>query len=312
MAKLARRQHELPRFYLKGFCQGQPAGSYLWVYTKGKPFDPGLHKEHNNPYRSGPNETARVKDLYAFTRSDGQRDFDSYERRIAREEDKAAPILAKVCRREELAPEEREAFAHFMQLMMKRPSERAQSALPIFQEAADSIPFQRNATRLAELGEFAKALEWLQAEEYLRTAEGGQKRLLNETMLTPYDAVQSALLGRDWTFHVASPTTYFVTSNCPFGFDPSVGLSRFPFWFPVSSEIVLVGGPTDSGRRGYVTASADEVFVVNYLTIHQAERVYSPGTEQWVLDTLEHRVGLTHEQGQAFVRLFPPNQNPSQ
>jgi len=313
VTKRARDHHELPELYLRGFCQEQAGErrSFLWVYKRAKPFHPGVHKERDNPHRSGVHETTRIRDRYAITLPNGERDFDSYEHRLQQEETKVNVILTKLRSRQTISPEEKEKFASYLQLTLLRTSRRLQSALPEYRKAVDSIPFQRIATSLADRGEFGKAREWLNAERYLRSPDGGEAKLLNESMVAGHNAVLSAFLAKDWLLYVAPSTAYFVTSDSPLSFDWTSGLSRFPFWFPISREIALVASPKGAGDLEYVTASADEIFVINWLTICQAEAVYSPKSEQWVWDILDHGVSLTDEQERAFLKVFPQNRMPS-
>ena len=87
-----RQHHYLPRFFLEGFCnepdREQGRADRLYVYERGRV-----------PRPSTPAREARVRDLYAFETTEGQRNADC-ERLLSKHEDAIAPIIRGIKERE--------------------------------------------------------------------------------------------------------------------------------------------------------------------------------------------------------------------
>ena len=56
--------HEIPKFYLKGFCDS--GTSFLWVFERNKPFIPGQKCRKNNPTQRGIKTIGLRSDGYAI------------------------------------------------------------------------------------------------------------------------------------------------------------------------------------------------------------------------------------------------------
>lgn len=209
------KHHELPKLYLKGFCQ--PRTSFLWVFEKGKSFAPGLKTRKNNPYRGGINVTALRKDGYAARAADGRVHYE-YERKLHDKETFADSVLRKVRNQEPISWAEKETLARYIGLMIKRLSRRDEQARPRMADILAKSEMHGLARELAYAGQFGKARELMDAMEKLESHDG-TTGLLRESMLMDFDQVHGAIVGMQWRFLIAASDRYFVTTDNPVVFD---------------------------------------------------------------------------------------------
>ena len=82
------KSHLQPRHYLKGFLAAKTDtdhDDYLFVYKKGMPHRSDGTRQENNPVKSGPGNTAFVRNFYAFLNENGVLDAETYEQKLERE-----------------------------------------------------------------------------------------------------------------------------------------------------------------------------------------------------------------------------------
>jgi len=78
------RHHELPRYYLRGFCSPEEEG-HIWVFERNQPFMPARRRGHGNPHLRGINTAAVHPEGYG-----------RYESQLARKEHLADEAIRKV------------------------------------------------------------------------------------------------------------------------------------------------------------------------------------------------------------------------
>lgn len=89
------KHHTLPRLYLKGFAEAEDR-PFVWVYSKGKPFQPGGNKEKHDPVRTSIRSASVVHDAYGFLRRDGTFDSNTYENELEKLEKPSDGILSRI------------------------------------------------------------------------------------------------------------------------------------------------------------------------------------------------------------------------
>jgi hypothetical protein len=293
-----RKHHELPELYLRGFCDG----SFLWIYERGKPYNPGIKKHKFNPYRCGVVEIAE-KDRYARVMPDGTRDFDSYENRLERIEKTADDILRKIRSQSPITSNEKEIFAAYIQNLYKRTKERERKTRGILDETQKGSQLNNIALLFALNGQFGTARKYYDAQKYLES-DDGKKTLILESMVTPYPTLHQTIKSMSWTFCVAAGDSYFVTSSAPVAFDP-VGLFVSPLLFPISKNTALIATHDEGTDLEFRNTSSDETLMINFYTIVNAPSVYAHKPESWVWEILEHGLALTENQSLALKKLLP-------
>ncbi len=94
------KSHIQPQYFLRGFLATKKEANhddFLFVYKKGFPFKTDGTRKENNPSKSGVENTAFVRNFYAFLKEDGTIDTETYERRLEREiENPGNTILDKL------------------------------------------------------------------------------------------------------------------------------------------------------------------------------------------------------------------------
>ena len=99
--------HFVPQFYQRGFLVDK--SNRIWVYHKGL-----------SPRRYGVKKTGMRIDLYAFRDKDGQTDFGTVERQLAKIDDQAAKIIQKLESGKELTDKDRLQLCKFVSVMWRR------------------------------------------------------------------------------------------------------------------------------------------------------------------------------------------------
>ena len=291
---MKRRHHELPRHYLRGFCE--LGTGFIWVYEQGKPFSPGEKRETSNPHRRGIHVTALRRDRYAARGEDGRIHF-RYEPELQRKERLADDVIRKVRNHEPISADEKEVLARYIGLMMRRLSDRDVDARPRLRQVLSVSPMYKIAQQLADAGQFGKARELLDAQDRLET-EDGQTELLRESMLIDFDQVHSAIMGIAWRFLVAPPERHFITTDNPVVFDRHQGLRNSPLLFPLSSTIMLDASRFNGHDLTYEQASILETRKFNAMVMtHAVKEIYSARPDEWILarwqDGFAH--GIDHD-----------------
>jgi hypothetical protein len=278
--------HEIPKFYLKGFSAS--GSSFLWVFERDKPFNPGLKHSKNNPAWRGIKTIGLRSDSYATRGPDGKSDY-SYESRLQREEQKANKALSKVRNQEEITIADKEVIAGYIQLMIKRLTRRDDRVTTqILDPLINSFHWDGLQRELAFRGQFGKALQVPKARELLQSKEG-KSLLLHESMVTTYEMTHEAMLRMPWNLLVASEGEYFITSDNPIIYDEHSGLLKSPLIFPISQRVILLGEWSQGEDLSYKAMSAEETRKFNTVIVRYAiKEIYSPEPDEWIHDLLKY------------------------
>lgn len=112
--------HFLPRLYLSGFaCEDDP--THVWEYQRSRDYFPGKNKRNKyNPVRISLAKAGASLGEYGYSRLDGTIDFNTYENLLEGLEKPANVVFDKIRNFQALASSDREIFAEYMTLMMRR------------------------------------------------------------------------------------------------------------------------------------------------------------------------------------------------
>jgi hypothetical protein len=272
------RHHELPRFYLSGFCD--PQQSQLWVFRKGAAFHPGKKRSHN-PRQTGIVSIALRPDGYVAYGDDGTPHYD-YERKLQQLEERAVPALRCIHGLKAMDGSAKVALADYLWLMFRRVSQHDDDILPLLREKIRSLALDDEARKLAFSGQFNAAQNVLRVQQLLQSHEG-RTELLRQYMFRPYEDVRALVLSRPWLMHVAAPGMFFVSSDAPVVYDRARGLGSASLYFPLSQRVLLEVCPNTQGDLEYVDLSVQQTRERNQHTIRSGAReVYSPRPEEWI------------------------------
>jgi len=288
LSKKKPRHHEIPKYYLKGFCaQSSP---FLWVFERGKPFAPGDKSGKNNPVQKSVSRTALRNDGYAIPVPNQQPDY-SYETRLQKEENKAHDVIEKIRKRKPVDMSDKKVIARYIGMMRKRLERRDIVARQILDAQINSLPWDYWQRELAFRGKFDRALEVAKAKESL-FSEDAKTTLLRESMVLPYKMSETVLLDMTWNFLVAAKDEYFVTSDNPIIYDENRGLSKSPLIFPISQHVMLFSQWSQGEDLSYKTIYAEETRKFNTVIIGCAiKEIYSPKPDQWIHQCMQSAKG---------------------
>ena len=283
--------HEIPKHYLRGFCES--GTMFLWVFRRGRPFCQGKTKRTYNPFRTGLPSIALRPDGYAARKTDGKTHYE-YENALQKIELKATPTINKIRAFKKIDAVDKELLAQYIFMMAKRRTSRDMTMLSQVEKATlevvEAAKFQmRNA---ALEGQVAKELEMQNQAAYLES--NGNTLFLRESMVNDgLGLVQKELTRHLWEFVIAPPGEYFVTSDNPV---VNEGLRTYLI-FPVSQNIVL--SYANNGKDlAYRQANPEEVFKLNAYIISKAEKeIYSPNPDKWIHKLWAERycIGSSHD-----------------
>ncbi len=212
---LSRRQHYIPRFYLRSFA-ATPLGEAIWVYLRS-----GRRWERRTTRGIG-----WCRDIYTVSGSSGKR-TDSFERLLGEEvEAPASPALRKAAETPEvLTVHEREAIAVFMAVTFARtpailgadgPGGRGQRAA---EEDHDTNDAPLQPAVLDRLAAFEAIPMWAAS-------------------------FRDRVVEWDWHFIRTTREAPFVTSDCPvYAERDQTGAMCF-VQFPIATEVALVAHNT--------------------------------------------------------------------
>jgi hypothetical protein len=277
MGKGKRRYHEIPKYYLRGFCE--PDTSFLWTFERDKPFSPGNKGRANNPHRSGVGVTALRPDQYRALKRDGLVHFE-YERRLGKQEHQADEVIRKLRAFESIDDSEKYNLSEYILLMNKRRTSRDKALQPLVQKRI-AVGYQA-VRRLVDDAQFSKALK-LQKELGYLGSDDGKTEYLRESMVRNVGLVIKEIAGMRWQFIKASLKDYFVTTDNPVVFDRNLGLVRSELIFPLSSDVTLFADRSDGKDLAYRDSSPNETRRLNSMIIMSADReIYSPRADEWI------------------------------
>jgi hypothetical protein len=283
MSRAKPSHHEIPQFYLKGFCDSNT--SFLWVFERNKPFNPGPKRGKNNPARVSISKVGLRSDGYVIPTTVGKPDY-SYENKLQKEEHKADIPLSKVRNQDKITAADKEIIARYIGLMGKRLMKRDQIATKMLDSFFNSFQWDGLQRELAFRGQFGKALQVPVARKLLHS-EQGKTKILRESMLTPYKMTHEVLLKMTWSFLVAPNGEYFITSDNPVIFDEPLGLLKSPLIFPINQRIILFSQWPQTNDLSYKNISMEETSKFNTVIIrYTIKEIYSPKPDKWIHELL--------------------------
>jgi len=300
------KQHRIPRSYLRGFVPNQKK-SEIWVYKEGKQWNPGIHSEAYNPCLAGFNKTAWEEDAYAFVTRAGQTDFNAVEDWLHRKEEEAKPILAKLRARQSISSPEKETFAQYIQVMLRRTAERDRRMRTVADKVVANSLLHWPSLEFAKRGDFTRSRMISEIEEYSGTVVG-KKWLLELSRVGMIPQLHADLVGLKWTFFAAPAGAFFVTSNYPVIYNQIP--NRYSMLiFPISSNVVLLQKSNAPSDLQFVNASSDEVIAINFAFIREASvsvpcEIYASRADKKVLEMLTNGIDLNDNQKNALLKLY--------
>ncbi len=297
-----RNHHFAPKFYLKGFIEAEKS-PFVWVYVKGKSYNPG-YKNHHNPCKRPISRVGAKRDHYAFRKRNGTVDFDTYEDELEKQEKPSNFVLEKLRRREMITDQEKVIFAAYVYLMYKRVPKRKErftknwpgvfksvsSDMAKWLDFEEAVTDKADSTRLARISELRSELE--RELEYYKEhipidTEIPLKSLVMESPL----GIPGILAVMTWQFFIAPKGYGFLTSDNPV-FSPGLDKPFAEVSFPISKNIALVISWYDL-EQGFFVTTPEVVNEINRRTVGGAQyEVYYSSAEEWVFNLMtESREG---------------------
>ncbi len=275
--------HEIPQFYLKGFSDS--GTSYIWLFERGRFFDPGKKRGKNNPALLGISQIGHRPDGYAICIPGKKTDY-SYEAKLMKEEQKANLALSKVRDQIEITLADKQAIAEYITLMAMRLTRRDQAAGPIVNPVVEDDQYDTLSRRLALGGRVDLALQVPKSKQFFYSNHG-RTTLLRKSMFERQWVTHTLSL-MTWSFLVAPKGEFFVTSDNPTVYDESADLLRSPLLFPINHEVMLFGDWSTNEDWSYKTISANKTRLLNTAVIRCATKeVYSPKSDRWIHDVMK-------------------------
>lgn len=283
-----RNHHVTPKLYLKGFVTkaGDP---HIWVYERGKPYNPGNDKIKNNPYSDLIKNAGVERDFYADPKEDGTQDFETFENKLESLEKPADSIFQKLRARQLICDDEKLAFATYIILMYRRVAsarekikerlakETYEPTVELFQKA--NLP-DTPETR-AELKKIA---------ERLAQKPGYDIQTHNRiTAATPDSFLIEVLQKMTWNFYVSTANHAYLTNDNPVFISDKFGLGKniSELSFPISTDVALVASWNKTTKGGFSEAAPQYLKELNRRTISKASKyVYFAKKEEWVVTIL--------------------------
>ena len=283
-----RNHHILPKRYLKGFAE--PGTSFIWVFRRDRPYQPGHKKERNNPYKAGVRVTSAEKDRHAVRTVDGSIDFNTYENEFEKLEQKVECVWLLLERKRPIQEEHKKLFAAYVSHFIRRTNSRMNNVKELLKSEINSFPWDQTVLNHAENGRFAEAIAISKDESYYHS-EDCQKFISLQSAIEPYHQLEQELLARKWKFAVAASGMYFLTSDDPVFYNRDLGVRGDAVMFPLRRDLCLVISRVlatkSEGDLAYVPYSDVMIKRMNAMTIQSAtEEVYSSSSDKWAWDVL--------------------------
>lgn len=304
--------HYLPKFYLKGFVSESDI-SGIWEYQRGRTYRPGrTNRVKYNPALVSLQTAGASMGEYAYARSDGTVDYNTYEDALERLEKPADAVFNRIRNLQPIFASDREILVAYMVMMMKRVPARKgvinEQFPPVLEEQWRKItaeieqeyirtdPTDESAIKL--IAAKFKACQRI-IEEYRQN--GMPPEMALKTMVDgPMPRVMDAIGSMIWQFVVAPDNGGFVTGDNPVHtFKGGVGLNK-PYSeivFPISSRVALLGTFRDVAT-GFFPASDQLLKEINRRVVaNSTTYVYSSRKEPWiikVMDKIFHRFNLIY------------------
>lgn len=233
MSQVKRKHHKQPRYFLKGFS-ALSSNMYqktpdIWVYKKGEPYEKGV-----NPSLESIADVAYEIDFYAYTKEDGDLEYEKYENILMRDfEQPNTPILEKIREFKEISTDEKVSFANYVGSMVTRAHwwkevrENAvvESVKTITEELLSVAPNDEIKQKIVDSIEYR--------ENLLRTGEE-----LNIGMINNARRLASIFINMKWRFVEAPEGKFFFTSDEPVVYR-NLDQKNSELLFPLSSKVTL-------------------------------------------------------------------------
>lgn len=290
--------HFLPRLYLKGFaCDGDP--SHIWEYRRFADYCPGSsNRSKYNPVRLSLSKAGAALGEYACTRADGTTDFNTYENALEQLEKPANDVFERIRNRQAITDSDRQIFAAYMTLMMRRVPARKDLVTEQFPKVVetekanldDLVVHARSLINPSDPKESAFFDKYFEVRRKLLDdyERNGMPREMELRTIVEADMpdVRAAILRMTWQFFVASDDDSFVTGDNPVHtLKGGVGFTK-PYsdlTFPISSRVVLIGSYRNV-RAGYASAGSELVKEVNRRLIATAKTfAYCSRNRKWIV-----------------------------
>jgi len=275
MSKRPPRHHELPRYYLKAFAEPDRAG-HVWVFDRGRPYEPGLRWGKDNPCSLGISRAGLHPDGYG-----------RFEGALQKQEHQADRALAKARNGFAINLTEKQEITRYIGMTWRRLRVREQQVRPLLKQRFEGMQLRQQALHAAELGQFTLARGLFAAHTSL-SSSAAETDLIRETLLIRHEKLEALLLQRDWSLLCSPIGHYFVTTDNPVVFDHASGVSRSHLLFPLSSRVLLLISPTTA--KAHVESGQipeDRVRSFNQLLIQGAARnVFASQSERWIHESL--------------------------
>jgi hypothetical protein len=313
--QVKRNHHVIPKLFLQGFAETENS-SFIWVYEKGKDYFLRGSKGHHNPRRVSLRKAGAIQDFYSFKTGEGEVDFDTYENELEKLEKPSDSILRKLRSFDRINVQEKEIFAEYVFLMLKRVEQRRkllEDRFPeIYQSVSSSIldPLEWQIDVAVLRRDFVSFMQLSKLyNRFKHELESRRDTILDSGVLLQ-SLVMKSPLGLEkrisemtWQFLVAPPGYGYLTGDNPV-FCPGLKHPYAEVSFPISSRVALVMTWHDLEEELRIARPA-EVIEINRRTIEVAQKqVYYSSAETWVVDLIkENRVGhlLIYPQGGPYL-----------
>ncbi len=295
MAQGRMHQHTLAATYLKGFLSPETRPGHqpsLWVHNLAR----------DSWKARAPSNVSKLPNYYSVEGDDGKLRHDA-ERALGVLETKITPILRDLLpEQRELDPEQQLDLAMFAGTTLWRVPHVHEAVRPSMEArmrqafARQWVFVQSEPELLAEWRRlFSDTLGPCGSLEELMgvVLDPTKIRIVPERHIIVGHCLQRgiatarALMQMGWRILVAPPSTCFVTSDKPGGvLHPLPGLSSVGhnalvaesmLMLPLTSSRALLAAPWME-QRGYEDASADDVEMMNGVTVEEANHVVAPST----------------------------------
>ncbi|WP_428643658.1 DUF4238 domain-containing protein [Roseibium sp.] len=232
MAHRTKRQHFVPRFYLKNFCD---ADGYIWTHDS----------RRGDARRSTPENTGLETNIYSPEVEDGER-FDEIEEFLAKTEGAAAPLLTRLSNSEKLDADEKAAMALFIASMFVRSPAQIRQFAALAGDMASwitamQVECERNSKQKS--GEDTKleevVLDYLGREDGLKLNVDRRAGLMGFVQLEP---ISRLIENMTWSFEV-SKDVELITSDNPVFWVASEKIPRSPYGFGLAHRLAVVPFP---------------------------------------------------------------------
>jgi hypothetical protein len=283
-----RNHHVTPKLYLKGFVikSGKP---HIWVYERGRPYNPGDDQITNNPYKDSIKNAGVERDFYADPKEDGTQEFETFENKLEQLEKPADSIFQKLRARQVINDDEKLTFATYIILMYRRVASarekiKGQLAKQTYEPTAEL--FQK--ANLPDTPETRAELKKI--AERLAQKPGFDIQAHNRiTAATPDSFLIEVLQKMTWNFYISPATHAYLTSDNPVFISEKFGLGKniSELSFPISTDVALVASWNKVSKGVFSEALPQYLKELNRRAISGASKyVYFEKNQEWVMTIL--------------------------